>query len=342
MYFIDLFCGAGGLSTGLEMAGHKCILGIDHDRQAINTFKENHPEARAICGDVGEFARDDVFWMPKIDLIVGGPPCQGLSSAGKGRPNDERNYLYQDYFAVVKKFKPSYFLIENVPGLLSKKNTHILQGIKDLSKQLGYNLSIMKLNAADYGVPQNRQRVIIFGAKWHKDGTGNLDLDLRTPKVVGDVLDDLKSYSPPALPNHDIARASITKEVDYERIQQIPEGKGIRYQKDEDNYLSKNLKLDVNWDELPENRLRQTKYQRLDRSTQSPTIMTSRTTYYHPTEHRYLTVREAASIQGFPVQFKFLGSLTAQWKQVGNSVPPLLAKAIGEALNNVGRINICL
>ena len=342
MYFIDLFCGAGGLSTGLEMAGHKCILGIDHDRQAINTFKENHPEARAICGDVGEFAKKDVWWLHDLDLVVGGPPCQGLSSAGKGKPDDERNYLYQDYFAVVKRWQPKYFLIENVPGLLSKKNEHILCGMKDLAYDLGYDMDITLLNSDDFGVPQKRKRVIIFGSKKSIHDKSSLYFSRMTPKVVGEMLDDLKSYQPPGLPNHDIEGASIPKEVDYERIQQIPEGKGIRYQKDEDNYLSKNLKLDVNWDELPENRLRQTKYQRLDRDTQSPTIMTSRTTYYHPTEHRYLTVREAASIQGFPVQFKFIGSLSSQWKQVGNSVPPLLAKAIGEALNNVGRINICL
>jgi DNA (cytosine-5)-methyltransferase 1 len=133
--------------------------------------------------------------------------------------------------------------------------------------------------------------------------------------------------------NHDLDSAKIKSPIDFKRIQRIPEGKGIRYEADEKAYFKKKkLKLGINWKELRENRFRQTKYQRLDRKKPSPTIMTHRHNYFHPTENRYLTQREAASLQSFPNDFTFHGPLSAQWRQIGNAVPPLLGKAIGTAI----------
>lgn len=135
--------------------------------------------------------------------------------------------------------------------------------------------------------------------------------------------------------NHEPNLAQIANKLDYERLKCVPEGKYIRYKKDEEKYLPKKLRYDVNWDELAEGRFRQAKLQRLDRKLPSPTILTSRTSYYHPVENRYLTVREAAACQSFPNGFIFTGSQTAQFRQIGNAVPSLMAYAIGEVVKQI-------
>jgi len=131
--------------------------------------------------------------------------------------------------------------------------------------------------------------------------------------------------------NHDVESARVTDKTDIERLKHIPEGKGIRYEEDEE-CLPKKLKLGVDWKNMEEGRFRQTKYQRLDRKKPAPTIMTGRYSYYHPIEPRFITVREAAAIQSFPNDFVFEGTIAQQWRQVGNAVPPLMAKALGEAI----------
>jgi DNA (cytosine-5)-methyltransferase 1 len=132
-----------------------------------------------------------------------------------------------------------------------------------------------------------------------------------------------------------LATAQIKSPLDRQRLSHIPEGKGIRYQIDETTYLKGKLRLNIDWQSLPENRFRQTKFQRIDRKTPAPTIMTHRHSYYHPTEDRYLTAREAAKLQSFPNDFIFQGPLSAQWRQIGNAVPPLLGKSIAGALNQM-------
>jgi DNA (cytosine-5)-methyltransferase 1 len=126
--------------------------------------------------------------------------------------------------------------------------------------------------------------------------------------------------------------AQVKSKIELNRLKRIPEGKGIRYEADEKAYLPKSLKLGVDWENLRENRFRQTKYQRLDGQLPSPTIMTHRHNYYHPTEHRFLTQREAARLQSFPNDFVFTGPVSAQWRQIGNAVPPLLGKALGQKI----------
>ena len=148
---------------------------------------------------------------------------------------------------------------------------------------------------------------------------------------VRDALKKLKTRSGKIL-NHDLDSAQISNKLDLARLKRIPEGKGIRYERDEKAYLTPKLKLGINWQTIREGRFRQTKFQRLDRKSPSPTIMTHRHSYYHPVEHRYLTQREAAALQSFPNNFEFTGPVSAQWRQIGNAVPPLLGKAIGKAL----------
>jgi len=331
--FIDLFSGAGGLSCGLELAGMKCLLGVDMDKNAIETFKNNHHDAKTFCGSVTELSKlkiKELTSNQEIHAVVGGPPCQGFSTVGLGDPKDKRNFLFKEFIRIVKIVNPNFIVIENVTGLLAKKNEKALVSIFKVFTDMGYNVDVQVLSSENYGVPERRRRTIILGSKSNRhilfpDMTKQI-------KTVGDVLKNLKSPDGKIF-NHDIEAAKIKSALDVARIACIPEGRGIRYEIDEKSFFkSKKLKLGVNWKELREKRFRQTKYQRLDRKKPSPTIMTHRHNYFHPTENRYLTQREAAAIQSFPNDFIFSGTLSAQWRQIGNAVPPLLGKAIGLSL----------
>lgn len=339
--FIDLFSGCGGLSCGLELAGHRCLLGVDSCPDAIRSFAHNHPMAKIYCGDIKKFNSTKLHKLidpSQVDMVVGGPPCQGFSTVGRGQVEDERNKLFKQFVRIVKICRPKVIIMENVTGMLAKKNASILKAIFREFAKLGYNMDAQVLSSEEYGVPEVRRRTIIIGTK----GCG----DPIFPKIthgdrgryplnsVGDILKDLTTEDGGIL-NHDIEGAALKNVADKKRLACIPEGKGLRYEKDELDYLPKRLRIGVDWQDIPESRLRQTKYQRLDRSKPSPTILTSRTSYYHPTEARYLTAREAAACQSFPNNFKFFGTITSQFRQIGNAVPPLLGLALGMAVKKM-------
>jgi DNA (cytosine-5)-methyltransferase 1 len=335
LHFIDVFSGAGGFSTGLEMAGFRCVLGIDIDPHAIKTFARNHKYAQVFSGDVSKLTRRDIETLTQatpIDLVVGGPPCQGFSTVGLGDPKDQRNSLFLQFVRLVKITNPQFVVIENVTGLLAKKNESTLMNIFKKFEALGYHLDVKVMEANDYGVPEVRRRTIILGTRLSVQIEFPKPSHLNKPVTVGQALKDLKSKKG-KVHNHDIEQAQIKNPLDLKRLKVIPEGRGIRYEKDEKAYFkSKNLKLGIDWKKIPENRLRQVKYYRLDRNKPAPTIMTHRQSYYHPTEHRYLTQREAAKLQSFPNDFIFEGPVSAQWRQIGNAVPPLLGRSIGKAI----------
>ena len=339
--FIDLFAGAGGLSCGLEQAGFNCILGVDFNKYAMQTFAKNHPKATSFCGDIAELkgkSLKEALQNKEIHLVVGGPPCQGFSTVGPGNPDDLRNTLFLEFCRIVRTTKPYFVVMENVTGLLAKKNERTLNSIIRKFKTMGYKLEVKVLESQHYGVPEKRKRTIFIGSRLEGQivfPTKTHDTKIKNyfvPAVtVGEAIKNVSTAKGKAL-NHDIDSAQIKDKLDLKRIKRIPEGKGIRYEADEKKYLTPSLKLGVDWNEMRENRFRQTKYYRLERSKPSPTIMTHRHTYYHPIENRYLTQREAAAIQSFPNDFEFCGPLSAQWRQIGNAVPPLLAKAIGKSL----------
>lgn len=338
--FIDLFSGCGGLSSGLEMAGHRCLLGVDANKEAIESFAANHQDAAVYLGDIKKLSEKKLKQLlrgQKVDMVVGGPPCQGFSTVGRGEVKDERNLLFKEFIRIVKATRPKVILFENVTGLVAKKNQFILKKIFHYFERLGYNMDARILSAEEFGVPEKRRRTIIMGIK----GGGCLfplaTHGSRAGKKVRTVSEAFKNLKAPngKIYNHDVKLAQIKKDEDRQRLKFIPEGRGIRYEEDEKEFLPKKLHYGIDWKSLRENRFRQTRLQRLPLNEPSPTILTARTSYYHPKEARYLTPREAAACQSFPNDFIFHGSQTAIFRQIGNAVPPLLAEALGQVIKKI-------
>ena len=197
-------------------------------------------------------------------------------------------------------------------------------------------MDVKILSAEEYGVPEKRRRTIFIASKINQDitfpkKTYGEQSSLLPFKTVSDAIKNLKAVNG-EIYNHDLRSCELKDKVDLRRLKRIPEGKGIRYERDEKEFLTKSLYYDIDWQNIPEKRFRQTRLQRLSGNHPSSTIMTHRHSYFHPKEHRYISAREAAAIQSFPNDFKFHGSITSQWRQIGNAVPPTLAFHIGKAI----------
>ena len=329
MRFIDLFCGCGGLTLGLEKAGHKCVLGVDNDADAIATFKNNFPHAKTWSREIKKLSDRRLQSLKNVKMVVGGPPCQAFSTLGSlGRHKDKRGRLFLEFVRVVEVVNPKIILFENVPAIMAPGNKKVWKRIQYLFDDLGYELEARVMNSAAFGVAQNRLRCFIIGRNDGKEivfpkashGAGRKEL-----VTVKDV------FRPGLSRKSDVAAAQITCEEKKKRIVHIEEGRSIRYQHDE-KMLPKKLRFDIDWDELPEGRLRQARLQRLNSKSQAPTIVTSPYQYFHPMKNRYLTAGEAAAIQSFPKSFIFEGRKQSKWRQIGNAVPPRLAYAIGKVL----------
>lgn len=336
---VDLFCGCGGLSKGFEMAGYEVVAAIDMWEDAIKTFNKNHNSNVAFCEDIHNWSDEYLEELAtKNDIVgvVGGPPCQGYSTVGTRDVNDPRNHLYLEYCRVVEKLNPEFFVLENVKGLTTLANGAFKDDIIRRFGNLGYQVEFKIVNAADFGVPQNRQRVFFVGIKGQsfkfpdpqktiincKDALSDL------PRLNSENgMNEIQYYiSEPAnafqkemrgnstlIKNHQI---TIHSEQTVSIISMIPDGGSI-----------KDLPRDY-WEIRKYNKA----FERMSSERPSNTVDTGHRNYFHFEENRIPTVRENARLQSFPDDFEFLGSKTSQYKQVGNAVPPLLAKAIAEAI----------
>lgn len=334
---LDLFCGCGGLSLGFEKAGVNILLGIDAWQDAITTFNFNHKNSQGLCADLSTLNPKDIESNLKnksVDIIIGGPPCQGFSVAGKRIIDDERNKLYKNFVRFVGYFKPKAFVMENVPNILSIGGGIVRNSIiKDFS-DLGYKVVYKILIASDYGTPQNRKRAVFVGLK---NGS-----DFSFPeKSVSNLTTSLEALSD--LPENSLKDGSsypIAPICDYQKLMRSNSTKVYNHEITEHNEKTKQIIALVpdggNYKDLP-TELQQTRkvhiaWTRLNSQKPSFTIDTGHRHHFHYKWNRIPTVRESARIQSFPDDFIFLGSKTSQYKQVGNAVPPLMAEAIAKKL----------
>jgi len=321
--FVDLFSGAGGFLRGFLNVGYHPLFSVENWSPAIKTHKNNYPEVPIVTKDIRTISDKDfeeIKGDESVDVVIGGPPCQGFSTIGSRNPDDERNNLILEFLRVVKILKPKCFIMENVRGIVSSKNGFYKQILEQRFKQLGYENTISKvICAADYGVPQKRYRVFFIGTQ-----TGG---EIKFPDVlynsgdypsIGDYLMDLVGKED-EFPNHIPMKH---KDLVKQRIGYIKEGGGIS--KDIPEHLLVGSRSD-----FKNNRIKNFShiYKRLHRNKPATTMVPGHNAFpLHPTEDRSLTVREAARIQTFPDDVIFEGTRQEQCILVGNAVPIILAE----------------
>lgn len=349
---VDLFCGAGGLSLGFRMAGCDIIGGVDFDSQAIETHKLNFKEGYHFCGDISTITDETIKkkFGKKTDIVIGGPPCQGFSTANMWQKNieeDTRNKLFFEFIRFVKILKPKAFVMENVRGILTKDNGYVKETMLKIMDEIGYNMNVKVLLASDYGVPQKRMRAFFIGIRKDIGKTFNFDGIEKLKKVtVEEAISDLLQIE---TLKDEITMDSIIKleenpfnqyqKIMRENSENIVRNHNIKYPNEKVQERMKYVAEGENWKSVPEH-LWETKrdnrhsssYRRLDSKDVSITIDTGHMNYFHYKFNRVPTVRESARLQSFPDDFIFIGTQGAQFRQVGNAVPPLLGKAIATEL----------
>ena len=343
---IDLFAGVGGLSLGFEKKGFEVVLANEYDASIAASYITNHKNTKMIVGDITSLDLEDTFgkMAGKVDVVIGGPPCQGFSQKGQRKTiHDERNFLFKYYVSVVELVKPKYFVMENVPNLLTAEGGYFRHEIEELFNKLGYSLEYGVLNASDYGVPQNRRRAVIIG-KLGGDAP-KLPIPQGNKVTIWDAISDLaylesgegseeQEYKFPAESDYEKmlrADSSIlfnhiaTKHspLALERLALIPPNAGREVLPEE--HLTKSI-YSGTWTRMKKDEISVTITTRFDTPSSGK--------FTHPFLNRAITVREAARIQSFPDDFHFVGNKGSQMKQVGNAVPPLLAAAIAEVIMN--------
>ena len=303
MKIVSLFSGAGGLDLGFQMAGHEIIWANDFFEDAVETYRHNLGE-HILCADIHDVSVDDI---PDCDIVIGGFPCQGFSVANtKRHVGDERNELYKQLIRVIKSKSPKFFLAENVKGLTSLAKGEVFKMILNDFSSIGYQVQYKIMNAADYGVPQNRLRVVIVGVRndihWKynypepthdKDGNHGLHRWISVSEGLADIPNP---DEPNDLPNHTYSK----------------------YKLNINGYLGHRL---------------------LDPDKPAPTV-TARgdnrggvVILPHPNGKRRMSCRELASVQSFPLNYDFQGNRSSIYRQIGNAVPPLLGYAVANEFN---------
>jgi DNA (cytosine-5)-methyltransferase 1 len=362
---IDLFAGAGGLSEGFRMEDFQILIANDFNKDAAETYKLNHPDVQFLDGPIQNIIGQDLLKLTNIekgelDVLIGGPPCQAFSVYNHQRGfHDERSGLFREYIRLVEALEPKIIIMENVTGMSSVEKGRAIIEIYESLEELGYNVEHKILKAEEYGVPQERRRLIFLGVRdnyfieW-PEPTHNKEGDKKLKKfnTVWDAISDLPALKidegfeegnyinePLSTLQKNLRKnskfifnhyAPHLTAININRMQFIPQGGSWR---------------DIPQHLLPDGMKRAKRsdhtkrYGRLMQDGLSSTILTRCDphwgAYIHPTQDRTLTVREAARLQTFPDCIKFSGARVEQYRQVGNAVPPLLSKAIAKSVKNI-------
>jgi len=335
---VDSFCGAGGLSLGLASVGFEVLFSFDIDSKCIETIKRNpkyfkHP---AVCEDIknmlgGRLLETVGLKQGELFLLAGGPPCQGFSIQRIGEDADSRNELVLLYGELINEVRPLFFLMENVSGIQGKRGKVILDELVEKTESIGYHIHKQLIDAEDYGVPQRRKRIILVGERVDIDSTYEF------PKPTGErrtVRDTIEFLPPPPEdgkphPNYLLHRRDRLSEKNIQRINALAQGQGR-------DFLPEELLADCHRIDSTIIGHRNV-YGRMAWDDVAPTITArfdsfTRGLFGHPDQPRSISLLEGALLQTFPLDFEFAGSKIEIARQIGNAVPPKLAKAIGESI----------
>lgn len=366
---LDIFCGAGGMSLGFKQAGCRILGGIDQSKYAVDTHHHNFSECKIKIGptDIRELTDLEQLGIKagEVDILIGGPPCQVFSRVGIGKmknhlnrdiTKDPRNFLYKEYVRFVRFYKPLFFVMENVDNLFNKKEV-LRQICKELS-QLGYDVDAEVLDASKFGVPQRRLRLFLVGARKELGLKSIFPKKSRRKAIsVGDAISDLPMLKPFAIPLK--TKSSGPKQIDnpqpyknapttaYQRaMRRSCKGYVLnhlcRAHNHEDLKIFSMMKQGDKYRDLPQEVRRyrddifDDKYHRLVWDEPSWTLTAHMRkdclAYIHPTQTRSISAREAARLQSFPDRFVFSAPMTRMFELIGNSVPPLLARAVAQPI----------
>jgi len=370
---ISLFCGAGGCSLGFKLSGYDVIYASDFDKAAIDTYQLNFPETLSEVQDI--ISQDFKALMTRLsikpgelDILIGGPPCQGFSTAGTRFWDDPRNQLLKEYVRCLDEIRPKWFLMENVEGLLtSNKGNYVYEAAKAF-RDLGYTIRIDKVYSQEYGIPQRRKRVIITGNR--------IGFDFETPKptsfttgrifknsefTLNDAFINLPKASESSIESISYSSSIKSRLFDYyrnpngtvsdhfskpiqgtslKRIEALKQGqtmKDLPESLQHESFKKRSKRRVMDGTPSEKRGGAPSGLKRLLLNQPSLTITSAATReFIHPTENRPLTIRESARIQTFPDHFDFKGTQSQKIKQIGNAIPPLLAKVFGEHIASQG------
>lgn len=340
---IDIFAGAGGLSLGAEMAGITISHAIEINRSAVRTYERNHPGTKVICSDIRDLDPTDLKPKDKgVFIIMGGPPCQGfsLSNTRSRTMKNPNNTLFEEFLRFVQEIQPDWFLFENVYGFTNMSNGAVRRLVEICFRSLGYEVADEVLWASDYGVPQRRNRYFMVGNR--------LGIKFQFPKKhkkpisVWEAISDLPIVGNGEQLFEGMYLCSLAEATAYQRLMRhdskIPTQNLVSLNNELVIKRYKHIPQGGNWRDIPDElmvnyadkeRCHSGIYKRLKADEPSVVISNYRKSMLiHPFQDRGLSVREAARIQSFPDDFYFEGPISHIQQQIGNAVPPLLAKAI--------------
>ncbi|MHA2788684.1 DNA cytosine methyltransferase [Corynebacterium sp. S7] len=349
---VDLFAGVGGLSEGFRQAGFNVLLANEWDKSIAQSYTHNHPHTRMIVDDITNLPIPKTFrsLRDKTEIVFGGPPCQGFSQKGSRKTiQDERNYLFKYFVKVVEYLHPQYFVMENVPNLLTSENGLFKNEISEMFQEIGYSVNAGVLNASDFGVPQNRRRAIIIGT------LDNRAIEL--PKILTEKIPLWDAISDLAYLNSgegtEISEYLNEPTTQYQREARLDSDRLFNHRATNHSKIALERLAMIpplgGRDFLPPEHRTKSIYSgtwsRMDPQAQAVTITTRFDTpssgrFTHPFLDRAITVREAARIQSFPDTYQFIGTKTSQMKQVGNAVPPKLGFAIANQILSTSKENL--